>query len=91
MPDQDFTWAIDSAPVVHLEGKTVAEILRWVERETGLEIRYESEVLAREAENIRARGSLEGLRPAELPEILLPAAGFKSEMEDGVLRVRSAD
>ena len=91
MSDQDFTWAIESAPVVHLEGKTVAEILRWVERETGLEIRYESEALARDAETIRARGSLEGLRPVELPEILLPAAGFKSEMEDDVLWVRKRE
>ena len=80
-------WVFKVAPVFEIEGRNLAELLDWVARETGWEIRYGDPALAEAAGSIVLHGSLGEATPDQAPEIVLPGAGLRFRMEDGVLVV----
>jgi ferric-dicitrate binding protein FerR (iron transport regulator) len=63
--DASWSWVGAVAPAFEIEGRTFAEFLRWVARETGREVVYASSDAAGEASRIVLRGSIEGLPPDE--------------------------
>jgi hypothetical protein len=71
-----------------LEGSTVGELLAWVARETGWQVRYEDPQLAAAAERIVLHGELRALPADQAAFVLLPGAGLEGELRDGELRVR---
>lgn len=81
-------WVMAAAPGFELEGRTVAELLAWVSRETGWRVLYEDPKLAAAAEEIVLHGSLGELRPDQAAFALLPSAGLEGELRGGVLVVR---
>ena len=78
-------WQLDASPAFYLEGRTLAEYLTWLERETGWTLRFAPESLATTVASIRLHGSLEGLTPDRTPEFVLPTCGLAHRLEDGVL------
>lgn len=80
-------WVLQVAPVFEIEGRTLAELLAWVTRETGWEIRYGDPALADAAGSIVLHGSLGAATPDQAPQVVLPGAGLRSRLEDGVLVV----
>jgi len=81
-------WTMAAAPAFELEGRTLAELLAWVSRETGWRLLYEDPELAAAAEGIVLHGSLGELRPDQAPFALLPSAGLEGELRGGVLVVQ---
>jgi ferric-dicitrate binding protein FerR (iron transport regulator) len=60
---QDWAWVGEIAPGFELEGRSLAEFLHWIGRETGREISFASPASRAEADRIRLRGSTAGLAP----------------------------
>lgn len=84
-------WTLEAAPSFDAEGRTVAELLDWVARETGWRVRFPDPAVADAAGEIVLQGSLAGVRPDQAPFAVLPAAGLEAELRDGVLVVRRSD
>jgi ferric-dicitrate binding protein FerR (iron transport regulator) len=85
---EGWEWIVQSAPPFTLEGRTVAEVLDWVARETGWRISYADATLAADAAEIVVYGSVMGLRPDETPGLVLPSSGLDFALRDGELVVR---
>lgn len=81
-------WVLEAAPGFPVEGRSVADFLGWVERETGWRVRYADPALETEAREIVLHGDPGPLRPDRAPFAVLPAAGLEGELADGVLLVR---
>lgn len=82
-----WSWILDTTPPFELEGKTLAQYLDWLARETGWRVEYEDPELRREASEITVHGSVEELRPDETPEMVLPGAALDYRLEGGTLVV----
>jgi ferric-dicitrate binding protein FerR (iron transport regulator) len=80
-----WSWVLEAAPTFEIEGRSLAQLLAWVGRETGWRVSYEDPALAAAAGEIRLHGTIEGLRPDRAVEVVLPGAGLEHRLEDGVL------
>jgi hypothetical protein len=78
------------APTFNIEGRTLAEFLRWASRETGLDLLYVSDVAEREAVGTVLRGSIEGLRPDESIAAVVSTTGLIVDVRPDRIEVRSA-
>lgn len=86
--DPDWTWAMSAAPHFEIDGRSLAEVLRWSCREAGWHLRFADPAVARDAESIVVRGGIGALRADQAPFAVLPGAGLEAELEGGVLTVR---
>jgi FecR-like protein len=88
-PDRN-GWTSSVAPPIPIEGRSVAALLDWCSRESGLAVRYDD----REAEHIALttllHGSMNDLQPLEAAETILPTAGLQASRKDGELVIRVA-
>lgn len=84
-----WSWVLDSAPALEIEGRSLGDVLARVKRETGWTVRFESPELAAKAAGIVVHGSLEGVRPDRVHEIVLPGAGLAYELENGSLLIKT--
>lgn len=84
---QEWEWVQSVAPPFAIEGRTVAEFLQWVERETGLSVGYESAAAEELARTAVLHGTLGDLHPAQASEVLLPTAGLRVTREGRVLKI----
>jgi hypothetical protein len=83
----DWLWVLEAAPALDIEGASLASFLEWAARETGLEVRYADEELARSASTILLHGSIEGLRPDQSIDLILQGSGLEHRVEDGAVLV----
>jgi hypothetical protein len=83
----EWGWAREIAPAFAVEGRSVAEFLGWVGRETGLTVSFADAASARFAEVTVLHGTIAGLDPAEAPAIVLPGCGLTHEVAAGNLVV----
>ncbi len=86
---EDWAWVLTAAPPFAGEGRTVAELLDWVSRETGWRLRYEGDA-QHEAATAVLHGAAGAVPPDRAAFALLPGAGLEAELRDGTLIVRSA-
>lgn len=85
-----FDWAQSIAPTWELDGSRLSDFLAWVARESGRQLLYADAALAGEAPDVILRGDVDGLRPVEALEVILPAVGLAYRMEAGALVVGRA-
>jgi ferric-dicitrate binding protein FerR (iron transport regulator) len=85
----DWGWLNDIAPAFAVDGKRVAEFLDWVSSESGMEVRYENGATAQKAANVVLHGSIGPLRPVAAADSVLPTAGLRGDVKDGVMTVRA--
>jgi hypothetical protein len=85
----EWAWVVDAATPLEVGGRSVADMLNWVARETGYTVRYEDAALAEAARATILQASREQttMRPDQAPFVLLPA-NLEGEVEAGVLTVR---
>lgn len=85
-------WTMALAAPFDLEGAKVEDFLRWVARETGWRIRWADPALERQhaGETLFGSRGLEGVGPAEAPDLVLPSAGLQSRLDGGTLVVEEA-
>jgi hypothetical protein len=89
---EEWDWILAAATPFDLEGRSVAEVLAWVSRETGWTVRYEDDALAAAAPGIPMLGggpALRDVRPDQAM-LLLPAARLEGIVEGGTLTIRRA-
>lgn len=86
---EDWAWVLAAAPPFAGDGRTVAELLDWVSRETGWRLRFEGDA-ARAATTSVLHGDVGALPPDRAAFALLPGAGLEAELRDGTLIVRAA-
>ena len=84
----DWSWVNDVAPPFAVEGKRVAEFVIWFASESGMEVRYDSQPTSRKAATAVLHGSIGNLGPVAAAEAVLPAAGLRADVKNGVLTVR---
>jgi len=87
----EWGWVLSAAPSFALEGRTAGELLRWVSRESGLELRWAEPQLAESAEGTVLHGDISGVRPDQAPSVVLPTCGLVSRVEGGHLLIEAAD
>ena len=61
--DDGWSWASGIAPSFTIENASLSEFLKWVARETGRPLIYESPRAQASATSVVLRGSVEGLEP----------------------------
>jgi len=77
-------WNLEIAPRFELEGSSLAAFLEWVTRENGWKLRFTDPALATYAASVTLHGSLEGIRPDQAPELVLPTCGLRYRLDDGI-------
>jgi ferric-dicitrate binding protein FerR (iron transport regulator) len=83
----DWSWVLEAAPPLEIEGLSLQELLARVARETGWTVEYEDPDLAASAGSIRVHGSVGGLAPDQALEVVLPGAGLRHRIVDGRLLI----
>ncbi len=91
--DDYWQWVEPLSPTVELGGRTIFEALRWVSRETGLEVHYESRAVEQQAKHDDARLPPEfgQSEPSKALENILSISGFDYDVIDGVIVIREFD
>jgi ferric-dicitrate binding protein FerR (iron transport regulator) len=84
----EWDWVLEAAAGYRIEGRTLGELLDWVTRETGWNVRWAEPDLAADAREIVLRGAIGRLRPDQAPFAVLPGAGLDGELVEGELIVR---
>jgi ferric-dicitrate binding protein FerR (iron transport regulator) len=84
-----WSWVLQAAPPLEIEGKTLQEVLDQVARETGWTIRYADESLAASASSTVVHGAIGHLTPVQALDVVLPGAGLRHEVVEGVLVIRA--
>ena len=83
----EWLWILEAAPALDIEGRSLASFLDWVSRETGWQVRYADEEIARSAQTISLHGTIEGLRPDESLGMILQGSGLDYRKDDGAVVV----
>jgi ferric-dicitrate binding protein FerR (iron transport regulator) len=86
---QHWEWAARLAPVPDINGLSLAEFLRWLAREQGWHLEYATPELARLAESVELRGSIEGLSGEEALKLVMMSTGWRYKLENGSLTIES--
>jgi len=86
--DPAWAWTQEIAPLFEIEGRSVLAFLDWVSVETGFTIRFTDREVELLAATTILHGSVEGLSPAQAPEVILPSCRLAVTEESGTLLVR---
>jgi ferric-dicitrate binding protein FerR (iron transport regulator) len=84
----DWTWVSKTAPPFTLAGRTLAEFLDWVSRESGYAVAFDGQAAAAAATTV-LHGSIDGLTPDEALDVVLPSTGLDHRVVNGQLIVRA--
>jgi ferric-dicitrate binding protein FerR (iron transport regulator) len=87
----DWSWVLAIAPSFEMEGRTLADYLDWLSRETGWRVEFADPAIARESSTIVLHGSVAELRPDETPAAVLPTCGLRHRLSDGTLLIERLD
>ena len=82
------SWTAAVAPPFTIEGRSVAALLDWCSRESGLAVRYLDADAERAARTTLLHGSANDLLPLEAADMILPTAGLQAVRGKGELVIR---
>jgi len=82
----EWKWAQEIAPAYELDGRSMAEFLQWISRESGFLIEYETESAKSLAEETILHGKID-LPPMKALEIMFQTADLAYELQGGVIVV----
>ncbi|HET9472599.1 MAG TPA: FecR family protein [Steroidobacteraceae bacterium] len=83
----EWEWSSSVAAALDIENRPLAEYLAWLVREHGWQLRYTSEAVQHQAQQIRLHGSVEGLDVSATLERIVLVTGVPLALQDGVLWV----
>lgn len=84
----DAGWSASVAPSFATEGKTVAALLDWCSRESGLTLRYHDAETEQLARTTVLHGTANDLEPVEAAQVILPTAGLRADRQKQELVIR---
>lgn len=79
----DWSWVLETAPAVSIDGLPLPEFLRWVGRELGRDIGFATPQGEAEAQGVVLSGSVAGLTPEEALGAVLATTALRSTERDG--------
>ena len=85
-----YNWLSEIGPAYHMDGSSLTQFLQWMSRENGWKVVYRDPAISAGASRTILHGSVVGLRPEEMPGVVLPVCGLTYELEDGVLTLDRA-
>jgi ferric-dicitrate binding protein FerR (iron transport regulator) len=86
---EDWAWVGRLPEKFELKGRSLAEFLDWVARETGFTVSFENDGLATRAKSMVLEGAIDGLSPEEALDVVLPATGLEHRVSNGRVVVRA--
>jgi ferric-dicitrate binding protein FerR (iron transport regulator) len=86
--DESWSWILGLAPSFHLAGRSLDDFLGWVERETGKKVFFSAPEEAERLSAIVLYGSVDGLRPEEALDAVLPTCGLSAVESDHAIGIR---
>jgi ferric-dicitrate binding protein FerR (iron transport regulator) len=87
---EEWDWVQEAAPSFNLEGRRLGAYLAWIGKETGLRIEYAEPSIAADMSSVLLHGSIEGLRPDETLEAVLPTCGLRHRISAGAIIIERA-
>jgi ferric-dicitrate binding protein FerR (iron transport regulator) len=84
---QAWHWVQEIAPPFELEGRSLADFLSWVGRETGWQIRWRDAGGPPAGIGASLHGSVEGMPPEQALAAVLPTCGLAHRLDGGVVTV----
>lgn len=85
-----WAWAERTAPAANFDGRSVAELLDWVSRETGMSVLYDSDEVRVLAARERLHGRI-NVAPRQALEAWLPGTRLGWRIREGVIHVVAED
>ena len=85
---EQWAWTEKLATPYETDGRTVAELLAWVARETGRTVEYQSAEARQLAEETLMHGNI-GPEPTKVLELAMETTDLEAEVRDGVIVVRA--
>lgn len=86
--DESWRWILDLAPSFRLPGRTLGDFLGWIEREKGKQVVFSAPGEAERLSSIVLYGSVDGLRPDEALDAVLPTCGLTAIESDQGIEIR---
>ena len=86
----EWNWLAEVTPPFDIEGRSVEDFLVWAARQTGRTIVYASPDAARQARNVRLRGTVQGLAPDDALRAVLATTSLAPEIGAEHIRVEAA-
>lgn len=87
--DPVWQWTQKISDGYSIQDRTLADYLDWVSSETGYPIRWESDSARNKAANIKLSGSINGIRPADSLDVILPTTRFKYSLDDNQIYIHN--
>ena len=87
--DPGWAWAASIAPLLDLQGRSVAEFVAWVGREQGRRVAYADDEVARTAARTVLSGSIDGMTLDEALDSVLPTCRMTHRVRGDVLLVEA--
>ena len=85
---EEWDWAVALAPTFDIENRSLLEFLKWVSRETGMELNIESDTTRMETMRPRLHGSVDGMTPLEALEAVLATTQFEYSIDGDIITIR---
>lgn len=87
---ESWSWIENVSPVANTDGRSVAEFLSWVSRETGLKIEYPDAATERAANEFILKGNV-NLQPREALDFWLQGQDLNWDINGGTISLSSID
>ncbi len=85
----EWLWAESVAPVLDVQGRSVHAFLEAIHRQTGLDIRYDTPLIARKAADTIIGGQHPDLPPRELLDVVISATDFRHDVTDSTILIHA--
>jgi ferric-dicitrate binding protein FerR (iron transport regulator) len=84
-----WAWAEALAPLPDIDGRPAAQLIRWVARETGRRLRYESPVVEDRAATVILHGDIRHLPPLAALEAMLATTDLEYVLDGDTIEIRA--
>ena len=84
-------WAESIAPTPDMDGRPAAELIAWVARETGHELRYVSPNAEQRASSVILHGNIRNLTPLAALEAMLATTDLEYALRGDTMEIRTRD
>jgi ferric-dicitrate binding protein FerR (iron transport regulator) len=89
--DRAWQWAETIAPTPDMDGKSAAALIAWVARETGHQLRYESQAVEQRATTVILHGNIRHLTPLAALDAMLATTDLVYVLRGDTMEIRARE